>query len=173
MLHYSVSSSGVATFSYALPLNAQGLVKGNYGLIRSESYFYNSDGFKTLTLISDILSSEKDTNHISNNNIIKSEIQSSGILTSSSTVSNFTFSDKTNSLTAESLGLQVFGKLNKNLISTSVVTYTAGCFFPPCPSPTVTNYNYTYEFDANGWVTKQTITNVGTSATSVTSYTYY
>ncbi len=175
ILFLSVSSTGVLTQSFAMPVNSLGLVTGYASsLFSSESYAYNSDKYRILTNTNSLFSSTKDTAYISNGNVIRNISTTNSSFTTTQEVHDYTFSDKSNSISNEAFGLQYKGKSNQQLINTEIATSTTiSCPAPSCGSPTTRTYNYTYEFDSNGWVTKRTITDVGASTSTVTSYTYY
>lgn len=64
------------------------------------------------------------------------------------------YKDKSNTIGNENIGISFMGKQNKNPIKqeTNTITYNNEVASPQTVS-------YTYEYDANGWITKQTSSN--------------
>jgi hypothetical protein len=76
----------------------------------------------------------------------------------------FTFLANTiNTIGSDNQGASEFGKSSKNLINTYSYEYSGG----------ISSYQYTYEYDVRGRVSKLSITDIGTSASTTTTYTYY
>lgn len=167
------SFNGTDSSRYKSCALSNGLVSVESLLLSTNTYTYNGNGYPIYSATNSIFTTTNDTFNIVNNNVSKHRSYTSGFIGFSSVEQSYTYlTDKTNSVNNTSMGMSFLGKSNANPVDVELYYSYVSNIVPPA---TITNktYKYTYEFDANGWITKMTKTDVAASTSEVTTYTYY
>jgi hypothetical protein len=158
------NNAGEHKNTYVEELNEQGFSKRTINVnspALEDQYIYNADNSlaKMITKSNNMITGIFDS-FWSNGNLDSVRILNGNGVWNYTTVNTY-YNDKKNVLGDDAFGLALWGKNSKNLIKTSVIKFSDGT--------ASTLVSYTYEFDAQGRVTKRTETG---NNTWVTHFTY-